>query len=97
MYDTILVVKAWCIVVLEGYSQCEVGFTVCSVQMTTCLKGHPIWRSFGTEQQEIMFGKSATEEEKTVWIRKREKEESALVVWCAEAQRKKRETTKSAQ
>ena len=43
-----------------------------------------------------MFRKSATEEEKNIWIRKREKEESALAVWCIEAQRKKRETMKSA-
>ena len=64
--------------------------------MNACLKGHPIWRSFETKQQAIMFGKSVTEEEKNVWIRKREKEESALAVWCTEAQRKKRETAKSA-
>ena len=64
----VLVEKAWCTVVLEGYSRCKVGFTVCLVQMNTCLKGHPIWRSFATEQQVIMFGKSATEEEKNVWI-----------------------------
>ena len=53
--------------------------------MNACLKGHPIWKSFGIEQQAIMFGKSATEEEKTIWIRKRENEESALAVWCVEA------------
>ena len=36
---------------------CEVGFTMCLVQMNACLKGRPIWRSFGTEQQAIMFRK----------------------------------------
>ena len=95
VYNVVLVEKAWYVVVLEGYIQYKVGFIVCSVQMNMCLKGHPIGRSFGTEQQAIMFGKSVKEEEKNVWIRKREKEESALVVWCTEAQRKKRETMKS--
>ena len=45
--------------------------------MNACLKGNPIWRSFGTEQQAIMFEKSATKEEKNVLIREREREESA--------------------
>ena len=52
-----MVEKAWCVVLLEGYSQHEVGFTVCSVQMNVCLKGHPIWRSFGTEQLAYRSGK----------------------------------------
>ena len=67
----ILVEKSWCTVLLEGYSRCEVGFIVCSAQINTYLKGHPIWRSFGTEQQAIMFKKSATEEEKNVLITER--------------------------
>ena len=70
-----------CAVLLEVYRWCDVGFTVCSVEMNVCLKGHHIWRSFGTKQQVVMFGKSATEEEKNVWIKKREKEESDLAVW----------------
>ena len=73
--DVVLIEKAWCIVVLEGYSRCEVGFTVCSVQMNAFLKWHPIWRSFGIEQQAIMFRKSATEEEKNVLIIERERRE----------------------
>ena len=43
--------------------------------MNACLKGHPILRSFGIEQQAIMFKKSVTEEEKNVLIIERERRE----------------------
>ena len=75
VYDAVLVEKAWCTILLEGYHWCDVGFTVCSVQMNVCLKGHPIWRSIGTEQQAIMLGKSVTEEEKNVLITERGRRE----------------------
>ena len=69
---------------------CNVDFTVSSVQMTVCLKGHPIWRSFGTEQQVIMFGKSATEEEKNAWIR-RGRKKRVLSLFGAQRLRERRE------
>ena len=41
--DVVLIEKAWCTVLLEVYRWCDVGFTMCSVQMNVCLKGHPVW------------------------------------------------------
>ena len=86
----VLIEKVWCIVLLEGYSQCEVGFIVCSVQMNMCLKGHPIWMSFRTENQVIMFGKSATEEEKNVLIKERERRECSSCLVCRGSKKEER-------
>ena len=59
-------------------------------QMNACLKGHPIWRSFGTEQEVIMFKKSVTEEEKNVLIKERERRERSSCL-CIEALIRERE------
>jgi hypothetical protein len=40
--DVVLVEKAWCIVLLEGYRWCAVGFILCEVQMNVFLKGNLI-------------------------------------------------------
>ena len=62
--------------------------------MNACLKGNPIWRSFGTEHQAIIFGKSATEEEKNVLIIERERRERSGYLVRRGSEREERETTK---
>ena len=60
--------------------------------MNACLKGNHIWRSFGTEQQAIMFKKSAIEEEKNVLIRERERRECSGCLLCRGSKEKRRES-----
>ena len=65
--------------------------------MNACLKGHLIWRSFGTEQQAIMFGKSATKEEKNVLITERERIEHYAYFVCRGSEEKKERLRRSVQ
>ena len=62
--------------------------------MNACLNGHPIWNSFGTKQEAIMFRKSATEEEKNVLIRERERREHFGCLVCRGSKKEERETMK---
>ena len=98
--STVMCVSIWSFI-----KRCGVGFIVCKVQMNTCLRGHPIWSSFGIEHLAYRSG-IVRQRKRKISLHKPtvlcisygwmywsfwEREERAPAVWCAKAVGERRE------